>query len=214
NLNYIDIDKVSECEVDGIVFDLGLSLYQLFDGKRGFSFLRDSPLDMGMNGSSRSVRELINKMSEDEIADVIYKYGEERFSKKIASLIVKERQIKQIDTTGELVRIIKKAYPTGYKRIHPATRTFQALRIWANDELTNLENALSKAIKLLRVGGVLLIISYHSLEDRIVKRIFKEMEVCGRYKVITKKPIRPTREEVYLNRRARSAKLRGLRRIM
>jgi len=214
NTNFINIDKTAERQVDGILFDLGLSLYQLSDRERGFSFNSDSPLNMGMNGNARSVRDLINKMPADEIANIIFKYGDERFSRKIASLIVEERHLKPIETTGELVKIIKKVYPAGHHRIHPATRTFQALRIWANDELTNLEIALPKALELLKIGGVLIVISYHSLEDRIVKQIFKDKAMSGRYEIITKKPVRPSREEVLENRNSRSAKLRAMRRLL
>jgi len=214
NINFININKVTQCCVDGILFDLGLSSYQLQDRERGFSFNIDAPLDMGMNGDSRSVKDFINKMPEDEIASILYKYGEERNSRKIVSLIVKERNVKPIVTTYELATIVKRAYPLGYHRIHPATRTFQALRIWANNELNNLEVALPKSIKLLRTGGVLIVISYHSLEDRIVKHFFKEKALSGEYKIMTKKPERPTREEVLENRSSRSAKLRALKKIL
>ncbi len=158
-------------EVNGILFDLGVSSPQLDDARRGFSFMRDGPLDMRMNpGSGVSAAEWINSAKEKEIADVIYKYGEERHSRRMAKFIVAERAKSEITSTGRLAEIIKAANPAWEKEKHPATRAFQAIRIFINDEFSEIEAALDQSISCIRVGGRLVVISFHSLEDRIVKK--------------------------------------------
>lgn len=206
---------------DGILFDLGISSMQVDQPERGFSFQTDGPLDMRMNrAATQTAADLVNKLPEQELADLIYRYGEERHSRRIARAIVKARPIRR---TGELAQIIAKASPQGKAKIHPATRTFQALRITVNDELGALERALPQAVKLLKPGGRLAVISFHSLEDRIVKQYFKqesqdclcppEQPICtcnhkASIHLITKRPIGPSETEVAENPRARSAKLR------
>jgi len=213
---------------DGIVFDLGLSSAQLEDGSRGLSFQSDSPLDMafGEVDDGNKTATIVNKWSEDEITRVIKDYGEERYARLIARQIIKVRREKTIATTGDLLDIISAAVPASYrhnKRLHFATRTFQALRITTNNEMDNLTAALPQTMNLLRPGGRLVVVSYHSLEDRIVKIFFKkESQDCicppksptcrchhrAGLKIITKKPLAPSEEEVSINPRARSAKLR------
>jgi len=212
NINFIEIDRVVSYFVDGVIFDLGLSTFQIFDDKRGFSFGRNSPLDMGMDEGAMSVEHFINSASPDEIADVLYQYGGERKSRRIARRIVSEREKEPIMTTSRLATIVKCAYPPGYHRIHPATRTFQALRIWANSELNHLRVALPKALRVIRPGGVVVVISYHSLEDRIVKAEFARTAESAEYELITRKPITPDRSEILNNRSSRSAKLRAIKR--
>ena len=195
-------------EVDGILADLGVSSMQLDKSERGFSFMREGPLDMRMDESrGESAADFIARIGETELADVIYQFGEERFSRRIAKNIVAERKKRRIETTGELAEIVARSVPGRRGRIHPATRTFQALRIAVNDELGQLERFLEQAIGLLNKGGRLVVISYHSLEDRPVKNTFRSTAVdLGT--VITKKVVMPSREEQMSNPRARSAKLR------
>ncbi|MFH1523195.1 MAG: 16S rRNA (cytosine(1402)-N(4))-methyltransferase RsmH [Patescibacteria group bacterium] len=217
--------------INGIVFDLGLSSAQLEDRTRGFSFQLDAPLDMAFGHQQRTANNeqqtdyIINKYQQRELERIIREYGEERYAKRIAQKIVESRKNKLIKTTGQLVEIIKKAVPKKYlySKIHPATRTFQALRIATNDELRNLEEALPQAIKLLAKRGRIVVISYHSLEDRIVKQFFKkekmdclcpkDMPICqcnhkAQVKIITKKIIIPNENEIKNNPRSRSAKMR------
>ena len=198
---------------DGVLLDLGVSSRQLDDSKRGFSFQSDGPLDMRMDQSSgRTAADLVNSLPESELADLIYEYGEERFSRRIARAIVQRRLDHLLGTTQELVTVIKDVVPAAYRngRIHCATRTFQALRIAVNRELETLEAALRGMVSILRPGGRIAVISFHSLEDRIVKHTFRALSTGGdmRLKVLTKKPHLPTDEERRLNPRARSAKLR------
>ena len=220
---------------DGIVFDLGLSSAQLADRERGFSFQFDAPLNMAF-GNHRFDTDLgqtytdtqiiLNKWAQEKSEKVLRDYGEERFARSIVKKIVAERKIKPIKTTGELVKIIAKAVPAVYKRqkIHFATRTFQALRIATNKELENLEEALPQAVELLRQGGRMAVVSYHSLEDRIVKSFFRkeskdclcppEFPICqcghkAKLGILTAKPARPTANEIQSNPSARSAKLRA-----
>ena len=261
--NFANIEKISEKKlkkVDGIVFDLGLSSAQLDDEKRGFSFKGDRPLRMSFGqSSSQDADELVNKASEKELMDIFYRYGEEKFSRRIAIAIVEQRKIKPIKTTDELAQIIIDAVPARYaktSKIHPATRIFQALRIAVNDELGSLEVALVGALNVLQQGGVIVVVSYHSLEDRIVKHFFKQearnclcsffapkrkikmskklpifakseatkaertsLQIicnCGhnaKLKILTKKPISPSDEEIKQNPRSRSAKLRVAQKI-
>jgi len=212
--DYSDIDEVLKAEgveaVDGILMDLGVSMLQLKTPERGFSFKEEAPLDMRMNPEQKlTAYEVVNRYSERELARIIKEYGEERFAHRIARVIVQYRRKKPIETTLELAKIVESAVPKGfYKKIHPATKTFQALRIVVNDELESLQIGLKAAIKRLKVGGTVCVISFHSLEDRIVKQTFKSYKLKGILRVINKKPIRPTQDEIKNNRQARSAKLR------
>ncbi len=202
--------------VDCILLDLGISSMQLDTDTRGFSFLRDNPLHMNMNQEGDlTAWDVVNEWSEETLADIIFGFGEERYSRRIAKKIVEARKIKSIDTTFQLVEVIKSATPFAYHKgkIHPATRTFQALRIAVNSELTELENVIPDALSLLKSGGRLLIISFHSLEDRIVKNQFKKAQDEELGTVITKKPIIAGDEELRTNPRARSAKLRVFQRV-
>jgi len=214
---------------DGIVFDLGLSSAQLQDRSRGFSFKLDAPLNMSFayEGTDEDTEYIVNNWCQSNLEKIFKEYGEERFAKKIAKKITEYRKIKRIKTTRQLVEIILGVIPNKFKnfkrRIHPATKTFQALRIATNNELENLKEALSEAIKLLKPSGKIIVISYHSLEDRIVKRFFKqesrdcicppELPVCrcgheAQLKIINKKVIIPGDNEIKKNPRARSAKMR------
>lgn len=200
-------------KVDFILADLGLCSSQLADAEIGLSFQTDMPLDMRIDKRIKSsAADIVNKADQKSLADLIYKFGQERGSRRIARFIVRERQGRPIATTGQLAAIVCRALARpGRKRksrIHPATRTFQALRIAVNNELDNLERLLASAAALLAQKGRITVISYHSLEDRLVKNNFKENEKAGTYKIITKKPIVPSREEIGENPRARSAKLR------
>lgn len=208
-----------ESKFAGILMDLGVSSHQFDKMERGFSFRADAPLDMRMNYQDRGTHtaaELLNSLPEKDIADLIFKYGEERLSRKIAARIVEFRQKKKFETTGELEDICFHAYPARdrHGKIHPATRTFQALRIAVNEELTVLENTLPRLLKFLAPGGTIAVISFHSLEDRIVKHTFKEMLESEEIPVtiLTKKPMTATDEELSQNSRSRSAKLRILQR--
>jgi len=215
------VNKENFRPVSGILFDLGMSSWHLKESGRGFSFLRDEPLDMRYHYKNQKLKvkgqkfltakEIVNKWSEKEIAQVLRIYGEEKFAKKIAREIVKERKTKPIETTSQLVAIIQKAVPKNYERgrIHPATRTFQALRITVNNELENLKKALPQALEVLEPGGRLVVISFHSLEDRIVKIFFKAKKKEGKVEILTKKPVRPSEKEIKFNPASRSAKLRS-----
>ena len=210
NDSYTNLKEIVEREkfqpVSGILFDLGFSSWHLEESGRGFSFEKNEPLDMRYNlENPLTAEKIVNNWPEREIEKILREYGEERFARRIAREIVQERKIKPIKITFQLVETIKKATPIWYhhRKIHPATRTFQALRIAVNDELKNLEIALPQAVEILEKDGKLAVISFHSLEDRIVKNFFRE-----NLKVITKKPIKPSLEEIELNRRSRPAKLR------
>jgi len=199
--------------IDGIIFDLGISQNLLDESARGFSFKRDEPLDMRMD-PRRPVRayDVVNKYSEKEIADIIYTYGEEHRSRRIARAIVTARQRRFIETSRELAELVGRGAAWGAKnaRIHPATRTFQALRIFVNDELAALEEGLAKALELLKPRGRCVVIAFHSLEDRIVKQVFRKAADDGKATLITKKPITVSATERIINPRARSAKMRVL----
>jgi 16S rRNA (cytosine1402-N4)-methyltransferase len=200
-------------EVDFILADLGVCSAQLTDVEMGLSFLHDMPLDMRIDKRLKTTAaDIVNKTDEKSLADLIYKFGEDRASRRIARFIVQHRQSGHITTTGQLSTIVCKALGRprrkGKARIHPATRTFQALRIAVNNELENLEELLRSAPRLLGKNGRIAVISFHSLEDRLVKNDFKQNEKEGAYRIITKKPIVPSRQEIVRNRRARSAKLR------
>jgi 16S rRNA (cytosine1402-N4)-methyltransferase len=221
--NYRDMDTlVAEKgikEVDCILLDIGLSNRQLFDSNRGFSFQKDEPLLMTFNPNPKedelTAEEIVNTWDEENIADIIYGYGEERFAKRIAKGIVMARKEAPIKGTIQLVDIVLKSVPVVYRKghIHPATKTFQALRITVNDELRALKEGIEKAIGLLKDGGRLAIITFHSGEDRIVKNFFKEYQNQHVIKILTKKPISGTPEELRENPKARSAKLRVLQKI-
>ncbi len=210
--NFKDIDEVLKMEgiskVKGILFDLGISMYQLRSG-RGFSFEDESFLDMRIDKEQRlTAFTIINEYSEKKIAEILKKYGEERYAQKIAREIVKRRKRKPIETAKELADLISSVYPKGGK-IHPATKTFMALRIYVNSELENLEIGLDKGVMYLQRSGRIVVITFHSLEDRIVKHFLREKEKEGIIKNLTKKPIKPKLEEVRENPSARSAKLRA-----
>lgn len=203
-------------EVAGILFDLGVSTYQLETKGRGFSFNLDAALDMRMDPQNQKVsaQDLINGLHENELAQLFWKLGEERFAKRIAKKIVEKRQNKKIENTSELAQIIVSARPkTSHDRTHPATRVFQALRIAVNDELNSLRQALPEALGVLDKGGRMVVISFHSLEDRIVKNYFRQWEKQGLVTILTKKPVTPTNEEVFKNPRARSGKLRVIEKV-
>ena len=222
--DYRAIDEVLDRErvdlVDGTLADLGVSSLQLDAAGRGFSFQRDEPLDMRMDQSAgASAADLVARSTERELADAIFQYGEERFSRRIARAIVEARQSAPVDTTARLAAIVRRAIPRqpgrAPMRIDPATRTFQALRIWVNQELEGLDRFLEAAVRRLREGARLVVMTFHSLEDRIVKHTLRALErrddVAAR--ILTKKPIVPTDDEVRRNPRARSAKLRAAERV-
>ncbi len=215
NNNFANIKEISEehkfMQANKILADLGLSSLQLYYERRGFSFMKDGPLDMRMDAKSDlAAADVVNSFPEEEIADIIYKFGEERFSRRIAKAIIKHRKIEKIKTTQELANIVISVYPHGNRRIHPATKTFQALRIFVNSETENLAQFLKDAPDLIGVRGRIAIISYHSLEDRAIKQAFRS---DVRLKRINKKVIVPQMSEIHYNRRARSAKLRVAERI-
>lgn len=212
------LQSVDVHSVDGVLFDLGVSSPQLDDPRRGFSFQTDGPLDMRMDQTGpRTAAQLVNGLPEVELADMIFEYGEERFSRRIARAIVQARALKALATTQELVAVIKGAVPAAYRhgRIHCATRTFQALRIAVNRELDVIAPAIRDAVDILRPGGRLAVISFHSLEDRIVKHTLRALadEPQAQVRVLTKKPQVPSEAECRENPRARSAKLRVAERL-
>ena len=231
--NYADLDKILDelgiKEVDGIFLDLGISSEQIEDSGKGFSFLRDEPLDMRMDPDETvKAKDLINNLSENELLKLIKEYGEERRAKAIVKAIIKERRKRPIESSLQLANIISSVFPKGYRKRHPATKTFQALRIAVNRELDNLKSLLQKAPYLLKKGGRLAVISYHSLEDRLVKQHMTLWEnpctcppelpfcICGKkpiMKRLNKKAIRPSEEEIRSNPRARSAILRVAERV-
>ncbi|MFC9710340.1 16S rRNA (cytosine(1402)-N(4))-methyltransferase RsmH [Paenibacillus sp. NPDC056933] len=213
-------------QVDGILYDLGVSSPQFDEGERGFSYNHDAPLDMRMDqDASLTAKEIVNEWPEEEIARVLYRYGEEKFSRRIARVIVEKRKQSTIETTGELVELIKEGIPAAARRTggHPAKRSFQALRIAVNDELGAFEEGLHQAVRCLAPGGRVSVITFHSLEDRICKQIFSSyLEKCtcppdfplcvcggkGVLRLVNRKPLSPTETELAENSRARSAKLR------
>ena len=214
-------DYLAGCEsgsFDCILFDLGISMFHYVESGRGFSFSKDEPLDMRLDTQNGlSAADIVNGYSEQELADVIYRYGEERYSRRIARRICEERGKGEITTSSQLAGIIAQAVPASYRygRINPATRTFQALRIEVNDELGHLEPALRDAVRALRKGGRLGVITFHSLEDRIVKWFFKgeadkEDPVI---RILTKKPVMPSEEECAANNASRSSKLRVVEKV-
>jgi len=211
------LDRRGIALVDGALADLGVSSMQFDEPGRGFSFQRDEPLDMRMDrGSGETAADLIASSTEQELADTIYAYGEERFSRRIARAIVAARRDAPIDTTGRLASIVRRAVPVrGYARIDPATRTFQAFRIWVNRELEGLDRFLEAAAKRLQIGARLVVITFHSLEDRIVKHTLRALAGSedATLRVLTKKPLIADEDEVRRNPRARSAKLRAAEKL-
>ncbi|HOA70449.1 MAG: 16S rRNA (cytosine(1402)-N(4))-methyltransferase RsmH [Bacillota bacterium] len=211
----LHLARVGIPRVSGILIDLGVSSRQLDQAHRGFSYWAEAPLDMRMNPqSTTTAKDIVAYSSEEELERILREYGEERYSRQIAKAIVEHRDKHPIETTTELVQIIQNAIPSRvrYRRLHPARKTFQALRIAVNDELSRLDAALRRCFSLLEAGGVLMVITYHSLEDRIAKRVFRELEAMGPGLVRTKKVIRPSEAEVADNPRARSGKLRVIQR--
>lgn len=223
--NFSNLDKVlldlNIEQIDAVLLDLGISTDQLEDSGRGFSFLKNEPLDMRMSSEGIQAKDLLNSWNEHAIALVLQGFGEEKFSSKIAKEIVKKRKIKLFETTFDLVDAVLKVKPKNWRdKIHPATQTFQALRIATNEELTNLEIGLEKSFEALRSNGRLVVISFHSLEDRIVKNFFKgkikekvAQKVTPFSQVKAGKPIIPSTEEIERNPRSRSAKLRVIKKI-
>lgn len=215
--------------VDGILLDLGVSSHQLDTGERGFSYNIDAPLDMRMSQSGTSAKDIVNEYSQEQLSKIIFEYGEEKFARKIADNIIKARLEKPIETTFELAEIIKKSIPAKFRREkNPCKKTFQAIRIAVNGELDHLSNCIDDAFDCLNSGGRLAIITFHSLEDRIVKQHFAELCkgcicppdfpqcVCGRTprgKLINRKPIEASEKEIEANNRSRTAKLRIIERI-
>ncbi len=221
NLNFRDLDLIDNLTkgIDGIIFDLGLSSDQLENSGRGFSFMKNEPLLMTMKANPQkediTALDVVNYWEEKSLADIIYGYGEEKYSRKIAKAIIENRKKKEIKTTFDLVEIIQKAVPVNYQkqRIHFATKTFQAIRIAVNDELGALNKGLEKGFSVLNKKGRMAVISFHSLEDRIVKNFYKEKVQKKEAKKINKKPIIVSEEEKKENPRSRSAKLRILEKI-
>ena len=224
--------KFKDKKFDIILFDIGTSSNQIDNAQRGFSFNKSGPLDMRMGSSDKNAYDIINKYEEKNLADIIYQYGEERYSRVIAKEIVKNRKIKFISDTIELSNIIKKCLPKKNQlknKIHPATKTFQAIRIYVNDELNELKTSLEKTLKILNKDGLILVVSFQSLEDRIVKDFFNHNsgkrwrssrhypelpdKLATQLKIITKKPILPSASEILENPRSRSAKLRVAQKI-
>jgi 16S rRNA (cytosine1402-N4)-methyltransferase len=202
-------------QADGILLDLGVSSHQLDTPARGFSFQSDGPLDMRLDQSDgETAADLVNEMPEEQLANLIYRYGEEHGSRRIARMIVEARRRSPFRTTSELANLVARALGGRHGRIHPATRTFQALRIAVNQELESLETALPQAIELLGNGGRLAVISFHSLEDRIVKLFFRAEAQAGRIQILTKKPQEAEEHEARGNPRSRSAKLRVAQRTV
>jgi len=198
---------------DGILFDLGTSALHLDTPERGFSFTKEGPLDMRMDPTGGpTAAELLRRLPERELADLIYRWGEERWSRRIARVIVEARRAAPIASTTALAALVARAVPRGKwpRQIHPATRTFQALRIAVNGELTGLASALTTAAERLEAGGRMVAISFHSLEDRIVKHTWRDLEATGQVRILTRRPVSPGEAEMDLNPRARSAKLRAL----
>lgn len=214
--NFKDLERIAVAEgyaagFDGIVFDLGLSSFQLETPGRGFSYRRDEPLDMRSDAALEvTAADVIKGFSKKDLYEIFVRFGEERISSRLVDIIEERRGLKPIETTGDLYRLIREVSGRGTVAAKVAPRIFQALRIVINDEVANLKLALPRAFGILKIGGRLLVIGYHSLEDRLVKRFFLERQKTGQARVLTPRPVVPSREEVRVNPSARSAKLRGL----
>ncbi len=209
------LDQLGIYSAEGFLFDLGVSIFHL-KTERGFSFQRDEPLDMRMDRSqSLTAYEVVNRYPKNILEKIIFEYGEEKFAKRIVKNIIEERKKNPIRTTKQLADIVYRSYPPPLRRsrIHPATKTFQAIRIEVNDELSEIKQGVSKGIERLKKEGIIQVISFHSLEDRIVKNIFREAKKLKKLEILTKKPITPGEEEIRENPPSRSAKLRVGRRI-
>ncbi len=216
--NFRNIDEIAKSNgfenVEGIVFDLGVSMHQLKNDKRGFSFMSDSDLDMRMDRDlGVKAKDLINVLNKKELYEIFKNFGEESSAWPVAEAIISARKVKKIETTGELANIVARVVRNRNSKIHPATKIFQALRIVINDELGSLEEALPKAVSLLNKKGKLLVVSFHSGEDRIVKNSFKEFEKLDLGRIITSEPIVPEEQEIEINKASRSAKLRIFERL-
>ena len=220
--NFVDLDQVlgnlGIDKIDGIVFDLGISTYQLKDAERGFSFQQEGPLDMRLDKSSYiSAYDLVNNLNESEISHMLWSFGQERWHNRIAHLLVEERRNQPISTTSQLADLVMRAIPYRYRRsyyrIHPATRTFQAVRIAVNRELEILESAIKKAVAILKKKAKICVISFHSLEDRVIKHTFRALKAEGLIDIITAKPLTPAEAEVAANPSSRSSKFRVAERI-
>jgi 16S rRNA (cytosine1402-N4)-methyltransferase len=210
--NFRDLETLIHEPVDGVLLDLGVSSFQLDDEARGFSYHADAPLDMRMSQSGESAADVVNTLDQEDLARIIYDYGEERYSRRIARAIVEARAKQPIITTAQLSETIRRGYPGGHARgFHPARRTFQALRIYVNDELGALEVGLRAATNVLKPEGRLAVISFHSLEDRIVKRFVRDH---AELKALSKRPLEPGEAETARNPRARSAKLRVSKKVV
>jgi 16S rRNA (cytosine1402-N4)-methyltransferase len=225
------LDGLNMGVIDGLLLDIGVSSLQLDEAERGFSFRRDGPLDMRMNRqASETAADWVHTATESQLTDIIYRFGEERYGRKIAGAIVRARESGRIESTAQLADIVRKAVPAKYdhRRLDPATRTFQAIRMFLNDELGALEAGLAIGFERLAIGGTFVVISFHSLEDRIVKRFFRERArdcvcppkmpecVCGKEveaEILTQRPLTATPEELAMNPRSRSAKLRAAIRL-
>jgi 16S rRNA (cytosine1402-N4)-methyltransferase len=210
--NFRDLpNRLEGRKVDGVLMDLGVSSFQLDDTERGFSYHGNAPLDMRMSQSGPSAADAVNDLEAEEIARILFEYGEERHSRRIARNIVEARDKAPIETTGQLSELIRRAYPGGHSRgIHPSRRSFQALRIYVNDEIGALEEGLRGVLKVLKPGGRLVVISFHSLEDRMVKRFVRGNPELH---ALSKRPLEPGLEEVARNPRSRSAKLRAAEKL-
>ena len=220
--NFVELDEVLKRldikSMDGVLFDLGVSSFQLSDPERGFSFQNEGPLDMRLDRESYiSAYDLVNNLNEDEISTLLWNFGQERWHNRIAHLLVQEREKHPISTTRELADIVARSIPSrfrhSYYRIHPATRTFQAVRIAVNRELETLESAFGKAVTALNRGGRICVISFHSLEDRVAKHTFRRMALEGLIDIKTPKPLVPARGEIESNPSSRSSKLRAAERL-
>jgi len=201
--------------VDGVLMDLGISSWHLKESGRGFTFQKDEPLDMRTDPTLPvTAADLLNGLTKNELEKVFRQLGEEERARKLARAIVSARAVKPFSATSDLLEVIEKVKGTKQKgRLHPATKVFQALRIAVNDEINALRSALPRAFEVIRTGGTLVVITFHSLEDRVVKEVFKDLEKEGLGEILTKKPVRPTVEEVTRNPRSRSAKLRSIKKI-
>ena len=216
NANYRQIPDILKKEklphADGLLLDLGFSSDQIESAEKGFSFQYEGPLDMRYAKEGETAAEVVNGLKEEELADIFWKFGDERFSRQIAKRIVEERRKKRILTTTRLAEVVVSAFPARFRngKVNPATKVFQALRIYVNREFENIESTLGNLNECVKSGGRVAVISFHSSEDRIVKRRFNELVKAGRAKSLMKKPIAPTRDEIKRNPRSRSAKLRAI----